>query len=51
MTTVIAPAIGSVFTTQRAGIVGTVKEIVANPSGTYRVRLDVNGEPRWTTVK
>lgn len=51
MTTVIAPVIGSVFTTQRAGIVGTVQEIVANPSGTFRVKLDVEGQPRWTTVK
>lgn len=45
------PSVGSQFTTQRAGIVGTVQEVVMNKSGTARVRLDVNGETRWTTVK
>jgi hypothetical protein len=45
------PTVGSQFTTQRAGIVGVVQEIVMNKSGSARVRLDVNGETRWTTVK
>jgi hypothetical protein len=43
--------IGSQFTTQKSGVSGTVQEIVENKNGTYRVRLDVNGQPRWTTVK
>jgi preprotein translocase subunit YajC len=43
--------IGSQFTTQKSGVSGTVQEIVENKNGTFRVRLDVNGEPRWTTVK
>ena len=42
--------IGQVFTTQKSGVSGTVQEIVENKNGTYRVRLDVNGSPRWTTV-
>ena len=43
--------IGSQFTTQKSGVSGTVQEIVENKNGTYRVRLSVNGEDRWTTVK
>jgi hypothetical protein len=43
--------VGSQFTTAKSGVVGTVQEIVNNKNGTKRVRLDVNGQPRWTTVK
>lgn len=43
--------IGSQFTTQKSGVVGTVQEIVQNANGTSRVRLSVNGQDRWTTVK
>jgi hypothetical protein len=43
--------VGSQLTTQRAGIVGIIQEVIENKTGTFRVRLDVNGEPRWTTVK
>jgi hypothetical protein len=43
--------IGQSFTTQKSGVTGTVQEIVENKNGTFRVRLDVNGQPRWTTVK
>ena len=43
--------IGSQFTTQKSGVVGTVQEIVKNANGTSRVRLTVNGADRWTTVK
>ena len=42
--------VGSQFTTAKSGVVGTIQEIIKNPSGSARVRLDVNGEPRWTTV-
>lgn len=42
--------VGSQFTTAKSGVTGTIQEIVANKNGTFRVRLDVNGEPRWTTV-
>ena len=43
--------IGQSFTTAKSGVSGIVQEIVANKNGTFRVRLDVNGQDRWTTVK
>lgn len=43
--------VGSQFTTAKSGVTGIVKEIVQNNNGTQRVRLDVNGQDRWTTVK
>ena len=43
--------LGQSFTTQKSGVTGVVQEIVENKNGTFRVRLDVNGSPRWTTVK
>jgi hypothetical protein len=42
--------IGETFTTQKSGVSGVVQEVVENKNGTFRVRLDVNGQPRWTTV-
>jgi hypothetical protein len=51
MSEAIAPTIGSEFVTQRAGIKGIVQEVIKNATGTYRVRLDVDGDSRWTTVK
>ena len=42
--------VGSQFTTAKSGVSGVVQEIVKNTNGSYRVRLDVNGQPRWTTV-
>jgi len=42
--------IGQSFTTQKSGVSGTVQEIVKNANGSFRVRLDVAGQPRWTTV-
>ena len=43
--------VGSQFTTAKSGVTGTVQEIVKNPSGSLRVRLTVDGQDRWTTVK
>jgi hypothetical protein len=43
--------VGSQFTTQKSGVSGVIQEVVENKNGTYRVRLDVAGQPRWTTVK
>lgn len=43
--------IGQSFTTAKSGVTGVVQEIVANKNGTYRIRLDVNGQDRWTTAK
>ena len=42
--------VGSQFTTAKSGVSGVVQEIVKNANGSFRVRLDVNGQPRWTTV-
>lgn len=46
-----APTVGSQFKTLKSGIVGTVQEVVKNDNGSFRVRLDVDGQDRWTTVK
>ena len=46
-----APVVGSQFITAKSGVSGIVQEVVKNPSGSFRVRLDVNGQPRWTTIK
>lgn len=43
--------VGSQFTTQKSGVSGIIQEVKENKNGTFRVRLDVNGEARWTTVK
>ena len=43
--------IGQSYTTAKSGVTGVVQEIVANKNGTFRIRLDVNGQDRWTTVK
>jgi hypothetical protein len=51
MAKITAPTVGSQFTTLKSGVTGEVKEIVKNPSGSMRVRLDVKGQDRWTTVK
>ncbi len=45
------PSVGSQFATQKSGVVGTVQEVVANANGSYRIKLDVAGQPRWTTAK
>ena len=42
--------IGSSLTTAKSKVTGTVQEVVKNSNGSFRVRLDVNGQPRWTTV-
>ena len=43
--------VGSQFTTAKSGVTGTVQEIIKNDTGSFRVRLSVNGQDRWTTVK
>jgi hypothetical protein len=43
--------IGQSYTTAKSGVTGVVQEIVANKNGTFRIRLDVNGQDRWTTAK
>jgi preprotein translocase subunit YajC len=43
--------VGSEFTTTKSGVVGTIREIVEHPSGVIRIRLEVNGENRWTSIR
>lgn len=47
----MALEVGSEFTTAKSGVVGTIQEIVEHPSGVIRIRLDVNGENRWTSIR
>ena len=43
--------VGSQYTTRKSGVTGIVQEIVKNSNGSYRLRLDVQGKDRWTTLK
>lgn len=43
--------IGNSLTTAKSGVTGVIQEVVKNQNGSFRVRLDVNGQPRWTTIK
>ena len=43
--------VGSQFTTMKSGVTGTIMEIVENPSGSFRLCLDTENGPRWTTLK
>jgi hypothetical protein len=51
MATLTKVTVGSSFTTQKSGVTGIVQEVITNKTGSLRVRLDVNGETHWTTVK
>jgi hypothetical protein len=42
--------VGDLYTSQKSKVTGTITEIKPNKDGsTVRVKLDVNGTPRWTT--
>lgn len=43
-------AVGDLFTTQKTGITGIIKEIIPQTPNRTVVLLDVNGEDRFTTV-
>ena len=43
--------VGSQFTTLKSGVTGTVQEIIKNPNGSTRMRLETLEGVRWTTVK
>ena len=43
--------VGDLFTTSKSKVTGTIQEIVPNASGSVRVKLEVNGDTRWTTFK
>ena len=46
----MAPQIGEIITTSSQGIVGTVLEVLANKTGSWRVRIAYDGGEKWTTV-
>jgi hypothetical protein len=42
--------VGDLYTSQKSKVTGTILEIAPNKSGdAVRVKLDVNGNTRWTT--
>ena len=43
--------VGDTYTTQKSKVTGVIKEIIPNASGSVRVKLEVDGTPRWTTFK
>jgi hypothetical protein len=51
MSNITIPTVGSQFTTQKSGVSGIVQEVVANKNGSFRVRLEVAGADRWSTIK
>lgn len=46
-----AIVIGATYQTSKTGISGTIAEVVLHPSGVTRIRLDVDGASRWTSVR
>lgn len=50
-TKIQTPTVGSQFTTAKSNVTGVVQEVIKNATGSLRIRLDVNGQDRWTTVK
>ena len=43
--------VGDLYTSQKSKITGTILEISPTAKDTVRVKLDVNGNTRWTTWK
>jgi len=43
--------VGDTYTTQKSKVTGTILEIAPTNKNTVRVKLDVNGNTRWTTWK
>jgi hypothetical protein len=44
--------VGDLYTSQKSKVTGTILEIAPSKKGdTVRVKLDVNGNTRWTTWK
>lgn len=41
--------VGDTFTTQKSKVTGTIAEIIPQANGNVRVKLDVDGKPRYTT--
>ncbi len=43
--------VGDLYTSQKSKVTGTILEIAPTSKDTVRVKLDVNGNTRWTTWK
>jgi hypothetical protein len=43
--------VGDLYTSQKSKVTGTILEIAPTAKDTVRVKLDVNGQVRWTTWK
>ena len=43
--------VGDLYTSQKSKVTGTILEISPTSKDTVRVKLDVNGNTRWTTWK
>jgi len=43
--------VGDTYTSQKSKVTGTILEILPTAKDTVRVKLDVNGNVRWTTWK
>jgi len=41
--------VGDTYTTQKSKVTGTIQEISTLPNGNVRVKLDVEGNTRYTT--
>jgi type II secretory pathway component GspD/PulD (secretin) len=41
--------VGDTYTSQKSKVTGTILEINPQANGNVRVKLDVNGAPRYTT--
>ena len=41
--------VGDTFTTQKSKVSGVITEITPQANGNVRVKLDVDGKPRYTT--
>jgi len=41
--------VGDTYTSQKSKVTGTILEIKPQDNNTVRVKLDVNGNTRWTT--
>ena len=41
--------VGDTFTTQKSKVTGTIEEIIPQSNGNVRVKLMVDGKPRYTT--
>ena len=41
--------VGDTFTTQKSKVTGVITEINPQANGNVRVKLDVDGKPRYTT--